>query len=138
MHLPNKLPQKIANEASAFPALARLGLSAEDMQALAQQGFMGAEQWGGHTRFKLRFRRAGRQVVRYIRSSEEADKVRSELYVLQRERRRRRELADLNRETSHLLRESKKSVQPLVEAYGFKFHGRQVRRPRRPLGESHR
>lgn len=131
-------PRNGGHDETRFPALGRLRLAAGDFAELAKQGFVSTEACGLQTRFKLRFRRAGCQVVRYIRGAEEAVAVTAELEQLQAARRLRRKLADLNREASRLLRESKTCLQPLVEANGFKFHGRQVRRPRRPSVESRR
>lgn len=118
-------------ERSEFPALSSLRLGSEDLDELANQGFISPEQQGLQTRFKLRFRRAGRQVVRYIRSEADATAVAAELAKLQSGRRIRRQLAELNREASNLFRKTKIRLQPILEAKGWKFHGRQIRRPRR-------
>lgn len=124
-------------ELSEFPALAGLRLRSEDLAELANQGYVSAEQQGIHIRFKLRFRRARRQVVRYIRGEVEAAAVTAELEALQDGRRIRRKLADLNREASALFRQTKSRLQPILEAKGLKFHGRQIRRPRRPTDDCH-
>ncbi len=58
-----------------FPALADLGLDASDLSHLSSQGFVSPEQRGNQTYYKLRFRRAGKQVVRYIGTADRASVV---------------------------------------------------------------
>ena len=80
-----------------LPALSRLRLSNADYQALARQGFVARETRGTRTYFKLRFRRAGKQIVRYLGSQAQLSaQVEQELKQLQRERRSQRTLRQLS------------------------------------------
>jgi hypothetical protein len=112
-----------------YPALSRLRLAAADKHELARQGFVSVEQRGNRTNYKLRFRRDGRQVVRFIGDAPFADIVKTELDRLQARRQICRELATLDRAARRQLRNTKTELEPLVKAYGWKFHGRDVRRP---------
>jgi hypothetical protein len=114
---------------SQYPALTRLRLGQEDLIALSQQGIISPERMRGPIRHKLRFRRSGRQVVRYIRPTD-IDRVRAELSELQAARRLNKELSQLNRLARQVLRDSKTQLQPLINELGFRFHGREIRRPR--------
>ena len=49
-----------------FPALASLRLGHDDLRILVQQGFLSHEIRGGNAYFKLRFRRDGKQCVKYV------------------------------------------------------------------------
>ena len=80
---------------------------------------------------KLRFRRGGKQVVRYIGNEERAAIVKQELSILQAESRALRELKRKMKTASRVLRESKRIMAPVLEAHGFVFHGLAIRRPRR-------
>lgn len=80
--------------------------------------------------YKLRFRRAGKQHVRYIGGSVRAQEVSLELSQLQAELRLIRRLARLLPLARQLLRDAKKSTAPLVAAAGWKYHGQAIRRPR--------
>jgi hypothetical protein len=122
-------PQPFADRLAEYPALAQLRLTAGDMDELSRQGFLSLEQRGNRTNHKLRFRRGGRQVVRYIGDAAEAAAVKQELDQLQSRRRIRRDLAALDRAARRLLRQTKTRLEPLVTAYGWKYHGRVVRRP---------
>src|SRR3954453_7162047 len=68
---------------AAFPMLNSLELSDEDFAALTRQGFIHGEQRGGRKIFRLRFRVAGRQQVRYV-SPRHAAAFGAELKELQR------------------------------------------------------
>ena len=114
-----------------FPALARLGLSEGDLDELEQQGFLAPEHRGERTYYKLRFRRGGRQVVRYVGGTEKAGLVAQELNTLQAARRVQRELAELGVAARLILRDAKTKLEPLLLDRGFKYHGQAVRRPRR-------
>ena len=115
---------------AAYPALARLQLDDADVSALSSQGFVSREQRDGRTYFKLRFRRAGRQIVRYVGDANHAVDVKNELSALQTEARIMRQLKILTKTTNQQLREVKKQLQPILEAHGWAFHGLAIRRPR--------
>jgi hypothetical protein len=108
-----------------------LRLDADDLIELAHQGFVSPELHRGRTRYKLRFRRGGRQIVRVVGGLQAAALVEEELARLQSTRRRVRELMALDRIARRELRDSKSRLTPLIESYGFKFHGRAIRRLRR-------
>jgi hypothetical protein len=114
-----------------LPALARLGLCESDLDELEHQGFLAPEHRGDRTHYKLRFRRDGRQVVRYVGGTEKATLVAQELNTLQTTRRVQRELAKLGVAARQILRDAKTQLEPLLLDRGFKFHGRAIRRPRR-------
>jgi hypothetical protein len=117
------------------PALARLGLSDGDLDELSRQGFLAPERRNDRTYYKLRFRRACRQVVRYVGSIEEAALVAGELKELQRARRLARELNRCDRIVRQRLRKAKAVVEPQLLAHGIKFHGRAIRRSRRAANQ---
>jgi hypothetical protein len=118
-----------------FPALASLGLTAEDLGGLARQGFLAAERRRDWPCWKLRFRRGGRQVVRYVGGTDKAALVAEELKELQAARTHQRELNRLGSVARHMLRDQKAKLEPLLLACGFKFHGRAIRRLRRPANK---
>jgi len=110
--------------------LSALGLSDDQLTALARQGFVAAEYRGqrGAT-FKLRFRFQGRQVVRYLgQDPAAARQIREAVLALQAERRDDREMQQAIREARNLLRETKRQLLPDVRREGFKFHGFAIRR----------
>jgi hypothetical protein len=127
---PDCEPRPIAGWPARFPALAMLRLTDEDIAALGEQGFLAPERRQNQRFFKLRFRRGGRQVVRYVGGTEAAALVAEELKILQAARRARRELERFGRVTRQRLREAKIELEPLILESGFKFHGRAIRRPR--------
>lgn len=116
--------------AEMFPVLASLGLSPTERKDLTQQGFVSEEQRGRRKYHKLRFRSEGRQVVRYIGNAQRAARVRAELEMLQQPSKAQRELKARVQQAGKLLRESKQALEPVLEAYGFRFHGYAIRRPR--------
>jgi hypothetical protein len=116
---------------SGFPALAALRLTDNDLQELSHQGFVCREVRGNLAIFKLRFRRAHQQVVRYI-AAEHAAAIRAELARLQTDYRLQRELGRLTKSARRMLRESKKNLEPIVATEDLKFHGLALRRPRKP------
>jgi hypothetical protein len=128
-------PKPEAGWPDRFPALANLRLSEGDIVALGEQGFLAPERRGNREYVKLRFRRGGRQVVRYVGGGEAAALVGEELKLLQTARRLRRELQRFGRVARHRLREAKIELEPLILGCGFKFHGRAIRRPRRPASQ---
>ena len=132
LHSPTHEPWFKAGRLAQLPALARLGLTESDLDELEHQGFLAQERRNDRTYFKLRFRRAGRQVVRYVRGIEEAALVADELLEVQTARRLGRELSRLDRSVRQNLRKSKTILEPHLLPHGLKFHGRAIRRPRRP------
>jgi hypothetical protein len=114
-----------------YPALASLRLDVKDLAELARQGFVSTEWRGKRTRYKLRFRRRGRQVVRFVGGPQEVALIEQELAKLQSRHRLQLELKTLDRLARQELRDSKSRLMPLIEREGFKFHGRAIRRPRR-------
>jgi hypothetical protein len=115
-----------------FPSLFALRLNSDDLFFLSRQGFVSQESRRNRTFFfKLRFRRNGRQVTRYIGNSEVAADVRRELDRLQFEARMCRRLIAYGKEARRTLRNSKRELEPLLKAHGLKFHGRAIRKSRR-------
>lgn len=119
-----------AGHLAKFPALAKLHLTGADLGTLAHQGFVSEERRQDRTYYKLRFRSAGRQVVRYVGGATAAAAIEAELQQLRAGRRCQRELAELDRVTRRMLRESKAQLEPLLASRGLRFHGRAIRRPR--------
>lgn len=119
---------------SNYPALDTLRLTDEDLETLADQGFVCAERRGDRTYYKLRFRRGRRQVVRYLGGPVRAAAVQQELAVLQAEKHAMQELTARVKFANKLLRDAKRTLAPVLLAHGFVFHGLAIRRPRRPQG----
>jgi hypothetical protein len=117
---------------TAVKCLGELGLSAAEQAALARQGFVTRERRGQRsTIYKLRFRFAGRQRVRYLGTDPTAvDQVREALTVLQAKRQLELESKRLHREATELLRGSKLLLGGPLAAAGYRFHGLAVRQPR--------
>jgi len=132
--------QYIAGPADSSPStrgplnasLLRLRLTAADIEGLKRQGSVRVERRGTSCRWKLRFRRGARQIVRYLRGPEEAARVREDLASLQAAHRKSRELSRLTRAARKALRESKHTLAPHLAAAGYAFHGLAIRK-RRPL-----
>ena len=132
VHLLNSEPALDAARLARFPALARLGLTEGDLDVLACQGGLSPERRQGQTYYKLRFRRDGRQIVRYVGDSEKAALVAVDLNALQTAHRCQRELEKLARAARQLQRDAKTKLAPQLLERGFKFHGLVLRRSRRP------
>lgn len=117
---------------NALPGLSRLGLSHADLEELKSQGFVGAQsREPSRPCFVLRFRSGGRQKVRYIGTDPvRAEQIRRELAALQEERKHELELGRLTRQARRMLRETKVALEPVLNATGYIFHGRAIRRPR--------
>jgi hypothetical protein len=115
--------------ASQSSVLARLRLSAEELQGLSTQGFVAAEYRGERGPFfKLRFRLNGRQQVRYIGKDEHlAAQVSRELLTLQSDRRYDLELARLVREARLVLKQTKQTMAADANGLRMPFHGLQIR-----------
>jgi hypothetical protein len=114
-------------------AFRRLGLIEVEIAGLARQGFVRSEERDGGVRvFKLRFRAEGRQRVKFLgRDAGQAAAIERALAELQATRRNELKLRRLNREAAKVLRESKRVLVPLVTQAGFRFHGLEIRKPRR-------
>ena len=119
------------NQLADFPALAALRLIAGDLEELADQGFVCEERRGDRTYYKLRFRRGGKQVVRYIGGVDRASIVKQELSILQMDSKIVRELKARAKIANKMIREAKQAMEPVLKADGFVFHGLAIRRPRR-------
>ena len=124
---------------TALPtALAALALPAEDLEALTRQGFVAAEprRRGGRPLgpfFKLRWRRSGRQRVRYLgKDPARADAVRAALEGLRRPVRLARQAARLLAEARKRLRQVKQALAPRLAAGGLHLHGYEARRTAAP------
>ena len=119
------------NRLAEFPAIAALRLTAGDLEELADQGFVGEERRGDRTYYKLRFRRAGKQVVRYVGGADRAALVKEELGILQAETKVMQQLKARAKIANKMIREAKRTMEPVLKANGFVFHGLAIRRPRR-------
>ncbi len=118
---------------AARSLLAKLGLNASDLAAVARQGFVSRERRSEDSVvYKLRFRLEGRQRVCYAGATDEAaQRARQAVAELQAERRIELDIGRFHRETAQLLRDSKRQLAGPLAAAGFRFHGRAIRRPRR-------
>ena len=116
----------------SFPALSALGLSSEQVAALAQRGTVCAENRGPEQiHYRLRFRLGAQQHTRYLGKDEGyVDQVREELAKLQAKKQSRRELCRLIKEARQVARRTKRSLEPLLSNTGRAFHGRVIRRRR--------
>ncbi len=114
-----------------FPALASLRITDNDLEELSTQGFVCEERRGDRRYFKLRFRRNGKQVVRYVGNADRAAAVESELSELQYEATVMRDLKARAKIARRMLREAKMLIEPTLEANGFAFHGLAIRQPRK-------
>lgn len=103
--------------------------------ALRSNGFVCSEERSYCQVYKLRFRVAGRQRVRYVGSAAAADQIRQELAVWQAGTRAKRALRQAQHEARRAIRQIKPYLAPLVQAAGLKFHGRAIRRPRRRIAK---
>ena len=120
------------NRIAEFPALAALRLTAGDLEALAVQGFVGEERRGNRTYYKLRFRRAGKQVVRYVGGADRAAIVKEELaHAPGRNKGHATTQSQESKIANKMIREAKQTMEPVLKANGFVFHGLAIRRPRR-------
>jgi hypothetical protein len=116
---------------TVFPHLGGLGLSSDELTALARQGFIRSEMRGSKKTFRLRYRVNGRQRVRYV-SPNNVAALEAELASWQRQVRARRKLNGLSALARMMLAHRKTVLAPLVDARGYHFHGHQIRRLRNP------
>jgi hypothetical protein len=126
----NNSPPEASCVVTRYPALAGLGLNDVDLSELAAQGFVCAERRGFRTYYKLRFRRAGKQVVRYVGDRERAEAIARDLDALQANTESVRHLGHLAKQARKYLRQEKLALEPVLAANGWAFHGLAVRRPR--------
>jgi len=86
--------------------------------------------------FKLRYRLAGEQRVRYFGvDPAAAAAIQQELAAWQRGERALRALRQVERQARELIREGKHRLEPFVRAAGLRFHGRTIRQPRKALSK---
>jgi len=91
----------------------------------------------GKSRFKLRFRQHGRQIVRYVGSDPVvASQLRDELAQRQSVHKELQQLEYLTREAKRLLRRIKGLLAEGLETRGYRFHGLRIRRAPRSCGEN--
>jgi hypothetical protein len=131
--LPQRDPVSAADLPASVPAItsSRLGqlrLTPEDLCALRRQGWIQREWRGNRQVYKLRFRRGGKQIVRYLGDAEIARQVGAELAVLQKAHRACRRLRRIAETARDMLRTSKKDLLPLLARNGYRFHGLAIRR----------
>lgn len=124
------MPTICTETSNVYPALAQLRLGPADWQALMQQGFVSAESRGDRRYWKLRFRRGGRQQVRYVGGEDLACRVQQELDQLQQARQARRQLQQINKLAKRYLREAKQASESSLQAHGYQFHGFSLRKAR--------
>jgi hypothetical protein len=120
----------LATEPRVVGVLAELRLSAEELAALARQGFVSREHRGSRgPYFKLRYRVAGEQKVRCLGTcSDRAEQIARALLDLQAQRREEKDDARLLRRGRRHLRASTAAVTWIAEANGYHFHGHALRR----------
>ena len=118
--------------AARTSVLVHLELTAEQRQSLARQGSILVEHRGGRKRvFKIRFRCAGRVMVRYLTTDPKvAELARQELAEMQRAIRAARKLRRLVRTARRALRQVKAASAPCLRAMGLVYHGYAPRCPR--------
>lgn len=114
----------------SFPRLTALSLSRAHLTDLASQGSIHRDVAStGRTTFKLRFRSAGRQVVRYLGGDAQfVEQIERELGQLQHAVKERRSSRRLLRSAGSALRHLKQRLEPRLRLIGFHFHGREIRR----------
>lgn len=112
--------------------LSRLRLTVDELASLARQGFVSCERRSSRrTLYKLRFRHAGRQVVRSLGSDPlVAGRVQACLAQHQNRAHLARELRRYGREARRAIRTTKLRLKPIIEQGGFAFHGLALRRRR--------
>ena len=117
--------------------LRALRLSDADLAVLKRQGSVHRERRGQQTIRKLRFRRDGQQVVRYLGSAEATRQVKKALMEWQTPHRQSRALLRLARNAREALRSAKQTLAPHLERNGYHFHGLAIRQRRAaPAGDA--
>jgi hypothetical protein len=125
------IPGALQLSLADYPALAAMRLTDADLHELTHQGFVCREERGNVAYFKLRFRRAHQQVVRYVGDAAHAAAIQAELDRLQADRRLERELGRITSTARRMLRAGKRQLEPLLAKENLKFHGLALRRPRK-------
>jgi len=117
--------------------MSRLHFPADELDALARQGFVTSELRGNNTVIhKLRFRLESRQRVYYLGTDlEYVAEVRDFLFALQKRTRLARQLAARKKAVRLLLRSIKPRLTQHLAESGYRLHGRALRR-RRPTDRS--
>jgi hypothetical protein len=118
--------------------LEQLRLTDEDLAALKRQGTVQIEHRDNRSIAKVRFRRGGKQMVRYIGGAEAGRQVEEELRRWQAVHRKCRAMLGLAKITRAALRGSKKVLAPYLEQIGYRYHGWAIRRWREPPPHSAR
>jgi hypothetical protein len=110
----------------------RIGLRSVDVAALKRSGTITQETRGrGTVIYKLRYRREGRQVVKYLGVDRSFVRhVGEQLALLQVPARRRRRLRRVAAETRSVLHDVRARVRSTLQEAGFTFHGLTIRRSR--------
>ena len=116
----------------ASPALKRVGVTVEQT-LLANQGFIAQEWRHGRAVYRLHYRDANRRQRAVNIPAADLPAVELELNELQRSRRVKRRLAELDRRRRQLARDRKMLLAPLIAERGLKFHGHAIRAPRTQL-----
>lgn len=132
MHSDIYIPTPQGGRLANFPALAKLNVLETDLAELTRQGFVSGERRRHRMYFKLRFRRAGQQIVRYVGDAVQAAVVANELKTLQAARLAHHELSKFDRDARQILRKQVAVLEPLMLGHGFRFHGRAIRKFRLP------
>ena len=116
----------------AGTVLERIGLTAQEIATLRQQGSVCVETRGRNSSiYKLRFRMDGFQRMRYLGTDAAfAAAVREELKSLRRVQDSAKKLRSLKRDAHKLLRQSKSRSIDALEPMGYAFHGFDIRRRR--------
>jgi hypothetical protein len=118
--------------------LADLGLSVEDRQALARQGFVAEEYRSGRRGrrgpyYRLHWRHQGRQRVRYLgKDLARAEQVKTALVAMQSSQRLLHQVAQWLAEVQKSLQRAKQILEPHLAEQGWRFHGYAGRRCRCP------
>lgn len=107
-----------------------LRLTADDLETLRRRGSVHLERRGKQIIGKLRFRRQGRQYVRYLGGEDTARRFQEELTRWQAASRKARQLVGLAKAARAALRASKQTLAPYLEPNGYRFHGLAMRRRR--------
>jgi hypothetical protein len=106
----------------------------DDLTAISARGFVSAEKRpSGLLTYKLRWRRNGRQCVRYLGSDPTIGaRVKAAVAALRQPMQTARELNTDFAATRRALREVKAILSPLLAANGLAFHSYTVRRKATP------
>jgi hypothetical protein len=121
---------------ASFPALTALGLEEVDLAALRRNGYLQYDRRlaDGSGYWRMRFRKEGRLRTIYLgREPGVVAGVRRELSNLQAKRTAKRQQAQAVRQGREVLRRAKARLTPVLEQFGYHFHGIAIRKLRRSL-----